>query len=336
MARGPLTISDVAAAAGVSVSTVSKVINDRYGVSEQTSTRVREVIDSLGYRSSLVAQSLRSHRTSVIGVVARDVEPFNAELLKGVARAIRGTGYELVIFSDCGQGPDELGWERRSLARVSTLTDGAILVTPGTVDIDTRVPLVAVDHNASASGIATVDSDNLSGALAATEYLIRLGHRRIAFVGGRLDLASARLRAEGYRRALYAAGLPLDDDLIGTGDYQSRAAADVVRGLLALTPRPTAIFAASDVMAIEAMRVARGLGLTVPDALSVIGFDNVPESALSDPPLTTVDQSIQQMGYIAVRSLIDLIDRPTREPRQVMVPTRLVIRSSCRELERQA
>ncbi len=114
-----VTIGDVAAAAGVSVATVSKVINDRYGVAETTSARVRAVIDELGYTSSLVAQSLRSRRSNVIGILVSDIEPFNAELLKGAARAIRGTGYDLVVFSDCGQREDQVGWERRSLARVS-------------------------------------------------------------------------------------------------------------------------------------------------------------------------------------------------------------------------
>ena len=130
MADGTVTIADVAAAAGVSVATVSKVINDRYGVAEQTSARVREVIEQLGYTSSLVAQSLRSRRSNVIGVIASDIEPFNAELLKGAARGLRGTGYDLIVFSDCGRYEDQAGWEQRSLARVSALTDGSVLVTP--------------------------------------------------------------------------------------------------------------------------------------------------------------------------------------------------------------
>ena len=135
MTDGHVTIGDVAAAAGVSVATVSKVINDRYGVAEKTSARVRAVIDELGYTSSLVAQSLRSRRSNVIGILVADIEPFNAELLKGAAQAIRGTGYDLVVFSDCGHREDQVGWERRSLARVSALTDGTILVTPSSVDV---------------------------------------------------------------------------------------------------------------------------------------------------------------------------------------------------------
>ncbi|MGZ4372919.1 MAG: LacI family DNA-binding transcriptional regulator, partial [Gaiellaceae bacterium] len=164
MTDAQITIGDVAAAAGVSVATVSKVINDRYGVAETTSARVRAVIDELGYTSSLVAQSLRGRRSNVIGILVSDIEAFNAELLKGAARAIRGTGYDLVVFSDCGQRDDQVGWERRSLARVSALTDGAILVTPSSVEVTSSAPIVAVDHNARSATLPTVDSDNLRGA----------------------------------------------------------------------------------------------------------------------------------------------------------------------------
>jgi LacI family transcriptional regulator, galactose operon repressor len=336
MAGGRVTIADVAAEAGVSVATVSKVINDRYGVAEQTYAHVRTTIDRLGYTSSLVAQSLRSRRSNVIGILVSDIEPFNAELLKGAARAIRGTGYDLVVFSDCGQRTDQAGWEQRALARVSSLTDGAILVTPTSVDVTLSVPVVAVDHNVRSHTMATVDSDNLSGAIAATEHLIQLGHRRIGFLAGRVDLESARLREQGYARALEAAGIAFDSGLVRIGGYQPETARDAARELILHTPRPTAIFAANDASAIETIAVASSLGLRVPDDLSVVGFDNVPESALCEPPLTTVEQAIQQMGYEAVRLLLGLIEAPSAEPAQVVLPTRLVERSSCRALSETA
>jgi LacI family transcriptional regulator len=328
-----VTIGDVAAQAGVSVATVSKVINGRYGVAEQTSEHVREVIRSLGYESSLVAQSLRSRRTNVIGVLVVDVEPFSAELLKGVARAIRDTGYDLVVFSGCGRGEDQVGWERRYLSRVSgTLTDGTILVTPSSIDFTYGAPVVAVDHNAASSSMPSVDSDNLSGAIAATEHLIGLGHRRIGFLAGRPDLESAHLRERGFRRALESAGIDLDPQLILVGGYRPESAEEPARRLLELDPRPTAIFAANDVSAIQTMEVARSMGLAVPDDLSVIGFDNVPESALSEPPLTTIDQSVQQMGFDAVQLLIRLIDGAPVAATHLTLPTRLVVRQSCRAL----
>ena len=333
MAVRQVTIADVAAEAGVSVATVSKVINDRYGVAEQTSANVRAVIERLGYTSSLVAQSMRSRRSNVFAILVSDIEPFSAELLKGVARGVRGTGYDLVVFSDCGQRKDQAGWEQRSLARVGALADGAILVTPTSVDVTVSVPVVAVDHNVRSRTMATVDSDNLSGAIAATEHLIRLGHRRIGFLAGRPDLESAQLREQGFRRALGAAGIPFEPDLVRVGGYQAETARQAARELLVSERRPTAIFAANDASAIETIAVARALGLTVPGDLSVVGFDNVPESALCEPPLTTIEQSIQKMGHEAVRMLIGMIEAPSTPPGQVVLPTRLVERGSCRRLE---
>ena len=333
MAVRQVTIADVAAEAGVSVATVSKVINDRYGVAERTSANVRAVIERLGYTSSLVAQSMRSRRSNVFAILVSDIEPFSAELLKGAARGVRGTGYDLVVFSDCGQRKDQAGWEQRSLARVGALADGAVLVTPTSVDVTVSVPVVAVDHNVRSRTMATVDSDNLSGAIAATEYLIRLGHRRIGFLAGRPDLESAQLREQGFRRALGAAGIPFEPDLVRVGGYQAETAREAARELLVSERRPTAIFAANDASAIETIAVARTLGLTVPGDLSVVGFDNVPESALCEPPLTTIEQSIQKMGDEAVRMLIGMIESPSTPPGQVVLPTRLVERDSCRRLE---
>jgi LacI family transcriptional regulator len=291
------------------------------------------VIEELGYQSSLVAQSLRSRSTNVIGVLVVDIEPFSAELLKGVARAIHDTGYELVVFSGCGRAKDQVGWERRYLQRVSgTLCDGAILVTPSSVDVTYGAPVVAVDHNVASSSLPTVDSDNLSGAVLATEYLLELGHRRIGFLAGRPDLESARLRERGYRTALKKAGIKIDTSLIRIGGYQVDTAEEAARQMLTPDDRPTAIFAANDVSALATISVAGSLGLGVPDDLSVIGFDNVPESALSEPPLTTIEQPIQQMGFDATEILIRLIgEQPV--PEHTMLPTRLVVRGSCRPLE---
>jgi LacI family transcriptional regulator len=328
-----VTIGDVAAEAGVSIATVSKVINDRYGVAPATSTRVRAVIDQLGYESSLVARSLRSRRTNVIGVLVADIEPFSAELLKGAARALRSTTYELIVYSGGGHAEDHVGWERRYLSRLSgTLTDGTILVTPTVVDAALGAPVVAVDPNVASSILPAIDADNLQGAISATRHLIELGHRRIGFLAGRPDLESARLRELGFRKALGAAGLRVDPALVRVGGYRAETSDEPARQLLELDDPPTAIFAANDLSALQTMHVARSLGLNVPDDLSVVGFDNIPESALSDPPLTTIDQSIQQMGFEAVKLLIDLIEGGPERSRHVMLPTRLVVRQSSRAI----
>jgi LacI family transcriptional regulator len=165
---------------------------------------------------------------------------------------------------------------------------------------------------------------------------VALGHRRIGFLAGRPDLESARLREQGYRNALESAGIPFDPGLVRVGGYRAETAGPAARELLGRDERPTAIFAANDTSAIETIAVARSLGLAVPAELSVVGFDNVPESALAEPPLTTVDQSVERMGYEAVRMLLRLIEDPARDVEQVILSTRLVERGSCRRLTERA
>lgn len=324
-----MTIGDVAAQAGVSIATVSKVINGRYGVAPATLERVQSVIDDLGYESSLVARSLRSRRTNVLGIVVADIEPFSAELLKGAGAAIRERGYELIVYSGSGHGKDHSGWERRYISRLGgTLTDGIILVTPTVVDVDDGTPLVAVDPHTGPSNLPSVHSDNLAGAITATRHLLELGHRRIGFLAGRPDLESARQREQGYCRALSDAGLPVDPNLIRVGDYELEMSQEPARQLLTLDDRPTAIFAANDLSAMQTMHVARTLGLAIPRDVSVVGFDNIPESALIEPPLTTIDQSIQEMGRRAVELLIAVVEGETGPNQQVTLPTRLIVRQS--------
>ena len=325
------TITDVARAAGVSVATVSKVINGRYGVAAKTTERVQQVVGDLGFESSLVARSLRSHRTNVIGILVAEFEPFSTEILKGAGQAITGTGYELLAYSGGGRAGENTGWERRYLSRLSgTLIDGAILVTPTIRGTGGPVPVVAIDPHAGAARMPTVGTDNFNGAVLATEHLIGLGHRRIGFLGGREDLESSLLREEGYRAALRAAGIDVDPALVRNGGYRRQTAIGPARELLTLPDRPTAIFAANDLSAIGTMDVARELGLTVPDDVSVIGFDNVPESALTHPPLTTVAQPIQQMGFEAVHLLLRLLAGTGGIETHVQLPAELVTRGSTR------
>jgi LacI family transcriptional regulator len=329
IASGRATIRDVAARAGVSIATVSKVINGRYGVSAATTAHVQAVIEEMGYEASLVARSLRNHRTNVIGILVADLEPFSTELLKGAADAIRGTGMELVVYSACGHTTDQAGWEHQYLSRLSgTLVDGAILVTPTGLDIRSSAPTVAVDPHAGPSDLPTIDSDNLRGARLATEHLLELGHRRIGMLTGRPDLQSARLRELGYRQALAAAGVPVDERIVHVGTYDPGVAATAARRLLAAADPPTAVFAANDLSAIATLDVARQLGFRVPEELSIVGFDNILDSALTNPPLTTVDQPIREMGRHAVNMLVKLIRAEPVESTHVTLATRLVVRNS--------
>jgi LacI family transcriptional regulator len=330
-----VTIRDVAARAGVSVATVSKVINSRYGVAASTSARVQAVIEELGYEASLVAQSLRNHRTNVIGILVLDLEPFSTELLKGAADIIRGSGFELVIYSAGGHADERQGWERRYLSRLSgTLIDGAILVTPTVVDVNYGSPVVAIDPQAGQSDLPAVDSDSLHGARLATGHLLDLGHRRIAMLTGRPDLKSAQLREQGYRQAMSQAEVTVDDSLVLVGGYDAGVSHGQARQLLTVPGprRPTAIFAANDMSALATLEVAAELGLRVPQDLSVVGFDNIPESLLCSPPLTTVNQPVRQMGQRSIELLIRLIRGETPEVTHITLATELVVRQSTRAL----
>jgi LacI family transcriptional regulator len=286
---------------------VSKVVNQRYGVAEATASRVQAVIRELGYEASLVAQSLRNHRTHVVGILVADLEPFSTELLKGAGDALRGSEYELVVYSAGGKAGDDVGWERRG---------------------HYGLPVIAVDPHTGPSELPTIDSDNLRGGRLATEHLLSLGHRRIAMLAGRPDLQSAQLRERGYRQALAAAGVRVTPGLVRVGGYDPAVSAEAARRLLAGPTRPTAVFAANDLSAIAVIGAARSLGLRVPEDLSVVGFDNVPESALCTPALTTVEQPIRTMGRRAVEVLIRLLGGEALDTTHITLATNLVVRHS--------
>lgn len=330
---GRVTITDVARSVGVSVATVSKVVNNRYGVAPETIARVQAAVDALGYETSLVARSMRGQSTGNIGVLVSEFEPYSTELLKGVSEALPGTGYGLLAYAGRRDAGDdtEPGWERRSLSRLArTLFDGAIVVTPSTLITGSfGIPIVAVDPHSGPEGPNTVDSDNRTGARLATEHLLALGHRRIAMLGGREDLESARMREKGWREALAAAGITPDPALVRTVGYRADLAAQAARELLALPAhqRPTAIFSANDRSALPVLEVAAELGVRVPDELSVIGYDDIPEAAAGRPPLTTIAQPLHEMGAAALRMLLDLLAGAETE-RHLRLPTRLVERST--------
>lgn len=326
--RERVKMADVARAAGVSVATVSKVVNGRYGIAPATVDRVSAAVAELGYEASLGARSLRSSRTGVLGVLVAEFEPFSTELLKGVSAAMGATGYELLAWSG-GYGDAAVGWERRSLARLGgTLIDGAILVTPTVVDAGAGIPVVAVDPHTGPADVPSVASDNLAGAVLATEHLLALGHRRIALLSGRPDLESARLREQGFRQAMAAAGVEVDESLVASGDYRAETAEGPARALLSRPDRPTAVFGGNDLMALRTVEVATALGLRVPEDLSVVGFDDVPETAGATPGLTTVHQPLHEMGAAALDLLVRMLEEPGTRPPDVRMPVALVERAS--------
>jgi LacI family transcriptional regulator len=332
--RHAVRIQDVAKAAGVSVSTVSRVLNGKVDVAQDTQNRIQEVIEQMGFTSNLAARSMRGQKTNLVGLIMPDIAfPYAIEIMKGVNRAIAESEYDLLVYTtgDVRKYGTALHEQQYVSLLNNSITDGVIIAAPATADFITNAPIVSVDPLAVNPNYPSVHATNYQGALDAMQYLIGLGHKRIGFIGGRAELESATRRLKGYRDALEQAGLPVDETLISAGDYTTETAVRCTRELLALTPPPTAIFASNDQSALGVYQAARELGLHIPADLSVIGFDNIPEAAYND--MTTIDQFIAEMGYIATKMLIDLINGVQLTEKIHKVQTQLVIRGSCRSLE---
>lgn len=330
---GSATIRDVAREAGVSVSTVSRVLNDKDDVAPETCARVRRVIQQLGYASSLAARSMRSQRTNVLGLVIPDLgDPFSIQVMRGVNRAAIEHGYDLIVYtSGTINMSSKAEREQHYVALLNgSVVDGTIISTPAATRFSTSAPVVAIDPNNESPDLPAVTSTNYAGALAAMEYLIGLGHRRIGFVGGRPDLRCAMQRLQAYHDALAKAHIAADQALIEAGDFTAKAGRLCAQRLLSLPERPSAILAANDQSAFGVMEAAREAGLRIPQDLSLVGFDNIPETTYVHPNLTTVDQSIAQMGRLATEMLISLLQGKPLDGDRLTTTTRLVVRDSCR------
>ena len=334
--RATVTIRDVAKTAGVSVSTVSRVLNNKDDVAPETYDKVRGVIRQMGYASSLAAKSMRSRKTNVIGLIMPNVgDPFSIGVMKGVNRAIQDLKYDLIIYtSGTGGSPNLENWAEHEQRYVTLLngsiTDGMIVVVPTIKTFSTSFPLVAIDPHKEGTSFPAVIATNHAGAMAAMDYLLSLGHRRIGFISGRSELQSAVRRMQGYQDSLRQANIPLAPELIQMGDYSIATGFTCAQRLLNLPEPPTAIFAANDQSALGVLKAAKEARLRVPDDLSVVGFDNIAEADYSG--LTTVDQFIDRMGYVATEMLVDLIQGKPRKSNLYKIPTRLIVRDSCRAI----
>jgi len=329
-----VTIQDVAKTAGVSVSTVSRVLNAKVDVASETQDRVLAVINELGYTSNLAARSMRSRKKNLIGLVVPDIGfPYSIEIMKGINRAIAESSFDLLLYTTGGIQKD--GTVTREQHYVSllnnSLTDGVIVVASSAAEFITDAPIIAVDPHMVNPNYPSVQGTNYQGALEAMEYLISLGHTRIGFIGGRPEIGSAGRRLQGYQDALLKAGIELDVTLIAPGDFSTETGHARAVQLLSLDNPPTAIFAANDQSAIGVFQAAEELELRIPDDLSVVGFDNVSEAKYLG--LTTVDQSLAEMGYIATQMLIKLVNKESLSEQIHKMPTKLVERSSCLVLE---
>jgi LacI family transcriptional regulator len=333
--RKSVTIHDVAQAAGVSVSTVSRVLNDKDDVAAETYESVQRIIDELGYASSLAARGMRSRRTNVIGLIMPDVaSPYCIEVLQGVNKAILQLDYDLIVYTNGDVRKYATADQERNYVVLLNggITDGVIVVTPAATNFSTDAPVVAIDPNNVSPDCPAIIATNQEGAFSAMQYLTGLGHRRIGFITGRLELVSANRRLQGYKDGLAAAGIPFDEALVQVSDYTTETAISCTRALLSLDDPPTAIFASNDMSAMGVYNAAAELGVQIPEDLSVIGFDNLRESSFLTPSLTTVDQFISEMGSQAIEMVVKLVNGEDLENDLHKVQTKLIVRNSCRSL----
>ncbi|MBC7248696.1 MAG: LacI family DNA-binding transcriptional regulator [Anaerolineae bacterium] len=335
----PPTLEEVAQIAGVSRSTVSRVINNHPNVRAETRERVWQAIQECGYQPHAVARSLVTNRTRIVGMVIPETvttlftDPFFPLLLQGATEACNTHHYQLLLslFNDpTGQ--------EKTYQRVmrSGYVDGVIVASASLQDpvipslLRDGIPFVSVGRHPDEQ-INYVDVDNVNGARMAVEHLIQLGHRRIGTITGPLDMISGQDRLRGYRQALAAHDLPIEEELIVEGDFRESGGVAGMQRLLSASP--SAVFVASDIMALGALKALRQENLRVPQDISLVGFDDIPLASALEPPLTTVRQPVRRMGALAVEMLLDLIEHPGAGPRRIVLPTQLVIRKSCREKE---
>jgi LacI family transcriptional regulator len=332
-----LTLEDIAKQAGVSRSTVSRVVNEYPHIRADVRKRVLEVIQNTGYHPNAAARTLASQRSWTIGLVLPQsvsfffTDPYYPHLTKGIAQACNQYNYTLAFFL-VGSKDDE----EKIFPRVSRkgLLDGVIVQAGHHGDqqiigqlIDANMPLVVAGRPFRSDNVSFIDTDNVNAAYNAVNHLIRLGYRRIGTITGPANSTVGIDRKNGYLKVLNERNKIVDESLISEGDFTEAGGYYAMQKLL--PSKPDAIFAASDIMAIGAMRAVREAGLKIPDDIALVGFDDLPIATLSDVQLTTVRQPVIQFGIKAVEILIDLIENGVKPPRRIIMDTELVIRESC-------
>ena len=320
----------VAARAGVSVATVSRVYSGAGPVSDGARSRVRKAADALGYVPNTAARSLRVQWTGTLGVVLPDLYgDFFSELLRGLDGAARAHDRHLLVAGSHDGAEDLVKTACQMLGRV----DGLVVMCPGlgeeVADANLPAGLPVVLLGSTAPGFAAVTVDDEAGAAAMVRHLAGLGHRRVALVSGPDANADARARRRGYRQAVAQAGLDADPALEVAGDFTKASGSAAAQTLLALADRPTAVFAANDSMALGVLQALREAGLSVPDDVALAGFDDTAVAEYVTPALTSVHVPTQEMGARAVEAVLRAASTPSAPAATVTLPTRLVVRASC-------
>jgi LacI family transcriptional regulator len=328
------TLLEIAKHAGVSRSTVSRVMNDHPNVDKETRERVLSVAEQLNYQPNIAARGLAAGRTRIIGLVipmgvsALFTDPYFPLLIQGISSACNANDHSVMLWLA------EPEYERRTIRQIlqAGLVDGVILASALMDDpimealLKRDLPFVMVGRHPTNDQVSYVDVENRNSSREMVSYLLRTGYTRVATIAGPKNMIAGSDRLQGYLAALRERRVAHDPDLIVEGDFTEESGYRAMQRLLPLSP--DAVFVASDAMAVGVLRALREAGLRVPEDMAVAGFDDMPFAAHTDPPLTTIRQPIQRMGAVAAETLIDLIAHPNEQPRRVILPSELVIRSS--------
>ena len=332
---GRPTIAEIARLAGVSVPTVSKVLNGRADVALPTRTRVERLIQEHGFVRNRAARALRRGKTGLVDLILpRMDDDYYLPILEGVGQVLREAGVRLVLTSTDYQSAQEVHWIH---SVTDHSTDGLLLVFPSEEAIAhverAGLPCVLVHNQGNVSAVApSVGITSWEGGFVATNYLITLGHRRIAYIGKHAPRRAAIERIAGYYAALDVANVPIDPQLQADGYFTEGDGYTATRSLLELPQPPTAIFAGNDRQAVGVYRALHELGLAIPGDMSVIGFDDLAFTEIMHPPLTTVHAPRLELGRTAAAMLLRLINEEPLEMTRVVLPTNFVERQSCQPL----
>ncbi|MBC3931013.1 LacI family DNA-binding transcriptional regulator [Undibacterium curvum] len=326
------TMKQVAEKARVSTTTVSHVINNTRVVSEDARERVLSVIQELRYIPSAVARSLKNDRTHTLGMmIPNNSNPYFAEVIQGIEDASFKLGYNIILCNSYDDPKKQAAYIRVLMEK---RIDGLILVSSGSDEdlsqllADEGIPKVLVDREVTGVAADFIEADHVQGGYEATRYLLSLGHHKIACVAGPDTLLPSGGRVTGYMQALKEAGIAFRPDYLIHADFTSQGGYNAFQQLLALSDRPTAIFASNDLMAIGGICAANAAGVSIPKDLSVIGYDDIALASFSNPPLTTIAQPKHAIGQLTAQTLVKRIAEPDAPLRREMLKSALIIRQS--------
>jgi DNA-binding LacI/PurR family transcriptional regulator len=333
------TIKDIAKAAGVSVTTVSRALNGYNDVNEKTRAKIKSIAEELNYSPNAVARSLVKSKTETIGLLVSELslsgakDMFTYEIMCGINDSSSEKGYDLILFSTNSAKQKAKSYSQLCRERQveGVIMQGIKIDDPYLKEvIDSNIPCVLIDVEIEGENVGFVSTDNVFGAQMAVKHLTNLGHRNIAIMNGHNQAVVSQKRLQGYKKQLEEASIPFQEEYVLNGEFLEEKAEKVAYSFLNEHPEVTAIFCASDLMALGVMNAAKRQGITVPEELSIVGYDNITLAEYVQPQLSTVEQNKYQIGFKAAKLLIDMLEG-NKANRKVILDNQLIIRNTTAE-----